>query len=179
MDALIRLVKEDVARSPLDATTVYLLAVFQYAAGHLEESAAAFRNLLEMNPTYVGAHTDYAVTLLTQGKQSEALAEIKKESDEPTKLRALPCIYWTLGRHGDSDAALGRLEEKFGNNSAYKVALNHACRTETDLAFEWLERAIRQRDSDLETITIHPWLRSLHSDPRYKAILRKLRLPET
>ncbi len=176
---LIRLVKQDIARSPLDATGVYLLALFQYAAGHLEESASAFRDLLELNPSYDGAHTDYAVTLLAQGKKSEALAEIDKESDEKTKLKALPCIYWTMGRRGESDVALSQLKEKLGSRDAYEVALNHACRAETDLAFEWLERAIRQRDSDLETITIHPWLRSLHGDERFKAILRKLKLPET
>ena len=178
VDGLIRLLTQNVATNPLDATNAYLLAIFQYAAGHLEESAAAYRKLIDLNPSYVGAHSDYAVTLVTQGRQSEALAEVEKESDEQTKLRNLPCIYWMMGRRGDSTAALTRLAEKYGNNGAYAVALNHACRSETDLAFEWLERAVQQRNGDLQTIKIQPWARSLHGDPRYKAILRKLKFPE-
>ena len=84
-----------------------------------------------------------------------------------------------MGRHGESDAAMRRLEDKYGNYGAYAAALNHARRAEVDLAFEWLERAYRQREGNLGTIKINPWLRSLHGDPRYKALLRKLKFPET
>jgi TolB-like protein/Tfp pilus assembly protein PilF len=178
-DALLRIVVQEVARNPLDSSNFYLLGIIQYTAGHLEESAATFRKLLELNPIFGGAHADYAVTLLAMGNQAEALAEVEKESDEETKLGALPCIYWTMGRHAESNAAMKRLEDQYGNNGAYIAALNHACRTEADLAFQWLERAYRQRDSNLENIKLDPWLRSLHDDPRYKALLRKLKFPET
>ena len=179
VDALISLATQDIARNPLDATNVYLLAIFQYSSGHLEDSAATYRRLLELNPGYVGAHADYAVTLLAMGKQSEALAEAQKESDERAKLGALPCIYWTMGRHRESDLAQRRLEGAFGDYSAYAAAENHACRGEADLTFEWLERAYRQRDGDLESLKVNPWLRSLHEDPRFRAFLRKLKFPET
>ena len=179
MDALIRLVKQNLVTNPLDTRTTYILAIFEYTTGHLEESAATYRKLLELNPGILGAHADYAATLLAMGKQAEALAEVEKEPDEQTKLGALPCIYWTMGRHGESDAALSRLEDEFGNSSAYAAALNHACRAEKDLSIEWLERAVRQRDGALKTIKIHPWLRPLHGDPRFKALLRKLKVSET
>ena len=57
-------------------------------------------------------------------------------------------------------------------------------RGETDKAFEWLERAYRQRDGGL--VAVLPWVspvkwnpvfRSLHDDPRYSALLRKMNLP--
>jgi TolB-like protein/Tfp pilus assembly protein PilF len=179
IDSVLRIAAKEVARNPLDASNFYLLGISQYAAGHLEESAAAFRKLLELNPNYVGAQADYAATLLAMGRQSEALAAADRESDELSKLTALPCIYWTMGRRGESDAAMKRLEDQYGNNGAYSAALNHACRAEADLAFEWLERAYRQRDANLQTIKVHPWLRPLRDDPRYKALLRKLKFPET
>jgi TolB-like protein len=179
VDAPLHLTTQDIVRNPLDAANFYMLGKIQYVAGRLENSAAAFRKLLELNPTYGGAHSQYAVTLLAMGQHSEALAEVEKESDELRKLTALPCIYWTMGRHGESDAAMRRLEDKYGNYGAYAAALNHACRAEVDLAFESLERAYRQREGNLGTIKISPWLRSLHGDPRYKALLRKLKFPET
>jgi TolB-like protein len=179
VDPLLELLTQAIAINPLDASNFDLLGIFQYAAGHLQDSAAAYMKLLELNPSYVGAQANYAVTLLAMGKQSEALATAEKEPDELSKLSALPCIYWTMGRHAESDAAMGTLEGRSGDGGAYVTALNHACRGEADLAFEWLERAYRQRDGGLESIKVHPWLRPLHDDLRYKALLRKLKLPET
>jgi hypothetical protein len=43
---------------------------------------------------------------------------------------------------------------------------------------EWLERAYAQRDGALPNIKFVPTLDSLRSDPRYSALLRKLKLPE-
>ena len=54
----------------------------------------------------------------------------------------------------------------------------HAFRGEADLAFEWLERAYAQRDGGLVDIKGDRFLRGLAGDPRYKAFLRKMKLPE-
>ena len=54
----------------------------------------------------------------------------------------------------------------------------HAFRGEADLAFEWLERAYNQRDGGLTDIKGDGFVRGLVGDPRYKAFLRKLKLPE-
>jgi len=53
----------------------------------------------------------------------------------------------------------------------------YAARGDPDHAFEWLERAYRQRDAGLLGIKIDPFLTSLHGDPRYAALLRKMNLP--
>jgi serine/threonine-protein kinase len=60
----------------------------------------------------------------------------------------------------------------------YLIAVNYAYRGEPDAAFEWLERAYRGRDSDLTKIKIDERMTSMHNDPRYKALLRKMNLPE-
>ena len=60
----------------------------------------------------------------------------------------------------------------------YQIAAVHAFRDEADLAFEWLERAYAQRDSGVSGIKGDPLMRGLAGDPRYKAFLRKLKLPE-
>lgn len=53
-----------------------------------------------------------------------------------------------------------------------------AWRGEKDRAFEWLERAYRQRDGGLGRVKIDPLLISLRRDPRFGALLRKMNLPE-
>ena len=54
----------------------------------------------------------------------------------------------------------------------------HAFRGEADLAFKWLERAYDQRDGSVSDIKSDRAMRKLAGDPRYKAFLRKLKLPE-
>jgi hypothetical protein len=59
-------------------------------------------------------------------------------------------------------------------------ALPHflAFRGQSDEAMHWLERAYTQEDALLRNIKGDLALRSLESDPRYKAFLRKMNLPE-
>jgi adenylate cyclase len=61
---------------------------------------------------------------------------------------------------------------------AYQIAQAHAFRGEADLAFKWLERAYDQRDGGVSDIKSDRAMRKLVGDPRYKAFLRKLKLPE-
>jgi hypothetical protein len=90
----------------------------------------------------------------------------------------LPLAFHALGRRSESDAALAALKSKYAGEMAYQIAEVHAFRGEADLAFEWLERAYDQRDGGLGDIKGDRLVRGLAGDPRYRALLRKLKLPE-
>jgi hypothetical protein len=60
---------------------------------------------------------------------------------------------------------------------AYQIAEVYAFRNQSDEASEWLNRAYAQRDSGLIGAKVDPLLKSLHNDPRYAALLKKLNLP--
>ena len=47
----------------------------------------------------------------------------------------------------------------------------------SDPAFEWLERAYKQRDGGLSEIKGDPLLKNLEKDPRWHAFLKKMNLP--
>jgi predicted negative regulator of RcsB-dependent stress response len=143
----------------------------------LDESEAAYRKLLQLNPAYSGGQARLAKTLLFNGKKSEALAAVEKETEEAWKLIMLSVVYWALGRNAESDATLRELEQKFAAIAAYNIAQIHAYRGEIDAAFAWLDRAYDQRDS-MRWTKFDPLLRNLHNDPRYKAVLRKMKFPE-
>jgi len=51
-------------------------------------------------------------------------------------------------------------------------------RGEVDQAFAWLDRAYSQKDAALYEIKYDPFFKNLKFDPRYKAFLRKMNLPE-
>jgi hypothetical protein len=56
--------------------------------------------------------------------------------------------------------------------------LLHALRGQSDEATRWLERAFTQRDANLMMIKVDTALVPLNGDPRFKALLRKMNLPE-
>ena len=62
--------------------------------------------------------------------------------------------------------------------SAAAIATILAYRHETDKAMDWLERAYAQRDPSMYTIKGEPLFRAIENEIRYRAILRKLDLPE-
>ena len=53
----------------------------------------------------------------------------------------------------------------------------YAWRGENDLAFEWLARANTLRDTGLTLIRHDPLLDRIRSDPRFAALLRKMKPP--
>jgi hypothetical protein len=86
--------------------------------------------------------------------------------------------YFALGRKAESDAKLAEAIRQNGTDWASGIAEVYAFRGEKDRAFEWLDRACEVRDEFLYTIKGDPLLKSLEGDPRYKAFLRKLNIPE-
>jgi hypothetical protein len=86
--------------------------------------------------------------------------------------------HFTAGRKAESDSELAAAIRQDGTDWPSEVARVYAFRGENDRAFQWLEQAYRARDEDLYLIKGDPLLKNLEGDPRYKAFLRKMKLPE-
>ena len=164
------------ALDPLDFSSLNDLTVYLFLAGRYEEAAGVARRLILLNPSHAGAYTALAYPLLYLGQVGEAHSAAQKEADENERLQALPITYWALSRAAESDAALRELKAKYADVSAYDVAETHAYRGEIDQAFEWLERAYRQRDPAMPIMRADPLLQNLHKDSRYQALLAKMKL---
>jgi TolB-like protein/Tfp pilus assembly protein PilF len=177
-DEAIDLSHKAIERDPLRPNSYSNLGLVLEAGKRNTEAESAYRKALELDPG--GSYRHYAIgrALLVQGKAEAALQEMEQETDEIWRLAGLPLVYHALGRHRESDAALAALESKYAREAAYQIAEVHAFRGEADLAFQWLERAYDQRDGGLVEIKGEPLLRGLAGDPRYKAFLRKMKLPE-
>ena len=146
---------------------------------HDREAEAAFRKALRaLDPGGARLHLAIGWALLFQGKTEAALREMQQEKEEVWPCLGLPFVYHALGRRSESEAALAAFKSKYGGEWAYQIAEVHAFRGEADLAFEWLERAYDQRDGGVVDIKSDRFFRTLIDDPRYKALLRKLKLPE-
>jgi TolB-like protein/Tfp pilus assembly protein PilF len=174
MDATLKAIERD----PLGPNGYDNLGFILLAVNRDTEAESAFRKAIELDPGGASRHADIGRPLLLQGKTEAALREMQQEREEIWRLSVLPLAYDALGRRSESDAALAALKSKYGVEMAYQIAEVHAFRGEADLAFEWLERAYDQRDPGILDIKGDRLFRSLLDDPRYKAFLKKMKLPE-
>jgi TolB-like protein/Tfp pilus assembly protein PilF len=177
-DDAIDLANKAIERDPLRPMIYHNLGLALLAANRDTEAEAAFRKALDLDPDGVIRHSFLGRALLLRGKTDAALREMQQETEEIWRLCGLPLVFHALGRRDESDAALAALKDKYAENWAYQIAEAHAFRGEADLAFEWLERAYNQRDGGLPEIKGDRLMRGIVGDPRYKAFLRKLKLPE-
>ena len=83
----------------------------------------------------------------------------------------------SLGHARESQQALDEAIAKTATDVAYQIAQAYAWCGEEDKAFEWLDRAYRQRDGGLTELKTDPLVVALRSDPRFKAMLEKINLP--
>ena len=178
LNEAVDLANQAIDRDPLRPNSYSNLGVALLAVDHDAEAEAAFRKALELDPGGARRHYAIGLALLLQGKPDAALQEMQQETHEIYRFSGLPLVFPALGPHGESEAALAALKGRYAGDAAYQVAEAHAFRGETDLAFEWLERAHAQRDSGVNDIKGDRLMRGLASDPRYKAFVRKLKLPE-
>jgi adenylate cyclase len=115
---------------------------------------------------------------LLEGRAAEALAIYQQVPLDFFRYTGVAICEHRLGHEAESKAALAVLEGRLAGAAAWQAAEAHAMRGELDEAFVWLERARLQHDAGLATARYSWLLRPLYRDPRWKAFLRKVGLPD-
>ena len=163
---------------PLSSGLWQSLGVNYMEMGNYPAADAALVRAIEIEPTSLYALNNLATLRLLQGKAQAALEAFRKLDSEALRLPGIAMAEHALGHAKDSQQALEELIAKHAQEAAYQIAQALAWRDEKDQAFEWLARAYEQRDGGLSFTKTDPLLKSLRDDPRFKALLRKLKLPE-
>jgi tetratricopeptide (TPR) repeat protein len=177
-DSALNLLNASLERDPLDPASYFSLSGVQVRRDRLPEAEAAIRRTLELSDTFTFAHYTLGQVLLLRGKPQPALDESLNEPSGAGRLIGSALAYFALGHKVESDAALAQLLNNYAPYIPSGIAAVYAFRGEPDEAFKWLERAYEQKDSLLYRIKIAPEFDKLHGDPRYKAFLKKMNLPE-
>jgi serine/threonine protein kinase/TolB-like protein len=175
---IVQLAQEDLARNPLDTTALEFLAAMQFYAGQFADSTVTLNRALKLEPANIDLQAQSAWNLLVTGNAAAAIAAAEKFADEDSKIWILAMAYWSLGRKSDADLALDELRRKVGTTDPTAIADIYAYRGELDTAISWLERGYRQRDPTMDVIKLRLTYVPLRSEPRYKALLAKMKLPE-
>jgi TolB-like protein/DNA-binding winged helix-turn-helix (wHTH) protein/Tfp pilus assembly protein PilF len=171
--------QQAVARDPLVVGNYRALGDANFFSGRLEEAEGAWRKALEQNAAAEGIHYRLGALLLYRGEPAAALAEMEQNPDKQWQMAGVPLALDALGRKSEADRALAVTVEKLGDIAPYLIGQIYAHRNDLDPAFAWLDRAYQERDGGLPLhLKGDPLLKNLRQDSRYKALLKKMNLPE-
>lgn len=84
----------------------------------------------------------------------------------------MPLYFFHLRDHADV-----ALDPEGGDAASYNYAQVYAQAGEKDRAFSALSTAFNVRDAGLTGLKTDPFLDPIRSDPRFAALIRKLRFP--
>ena len=177
LDEALPLIRRTVDFDPLNAHSWEAVGEMEFRAGKLDEAEADLKKAHELCPDDFNSSVFLSLVYVMQGRPQDALPEIELVHYDPVRTFLYATAYHVLGREKDSDAALTELIAKYQSTDAYEIAGVYAFRNQSDEAFEWLNRAYAQHQGIVIYTKVDPLLKSLHGDPRYAALLKKLNLP--
>jgi tetratricopeptide (TPR) repeat protein len=154
----------------------------QYYARDYEGALDNLRRALAMNPTAEETHRLLGLVYLQQGLYDEATASFKEalsnSVNEALAYAGLGHVAARRGRRDEAGAVLLELHERAKARYVSPVAQAGLYVTlgELDNAFDWLEKAYRERRGWLAYLKIEPMLDGLRADPRFHRLLERMRL---
>jgi TolB-like protein/DNA-binding winged helix-turn-helix (wHTH) protein len=177
LDEALQLSRRAVDLDPLNAHSWAGLGEIEFREGKLDEAEADLKKAHELRPDDFLSSMFLSEIYVMQGRPQDALPEIERVGYPEMRMFLYAIAYHALGRKKDSDAALRELIAKYQAIDPYLIAEIYAFRNQSDEAFEWLDRAYAQRNDGLVHTKVDPLLKSLHNDPRFAALLKKLNVP--
>jgi TolB-like protein/Tfp pilus assembly protein PilF len=142
-----------------------------------------FNRIIELDRGWWGGHFWLGLAELIAGKPETALKNLEKGVEMNRSSRTLGTYGYALavsGRKAEAQAIARELERDYkrSGNFAVNIAAIYSGLGEKDTAFEWLEKAYEDRNSELARLKWWPQTEPLRSDPRYRDLLKRMGLPE-
>jgi len=139
------------------------------------------QKVLDSNPSFTVAHLYLGWNYLPKGMYEEAIAEFQKASDLSEGLFSmaqshLGYAYAVSGKRDEAQKILDQLDERSKQSYVRPGAFAFVYQGlgENDRVFELLEKGYEEKDIYLVFLKVNPQCDSLRSDPRFKALLKKM-----
>ena len=169
--------KRSTELDPLSAVSWSTYGRILAAAGQYAAARRALDQSLLILPQQNYAASNVGVIALLEKRPAEALEIGDRSTSEVFRLSIRSMALRDLGREEEARRELGVLISRFAHVGAYQIGAAYAWAGDRDQAFAWLDRAFAQRDGGLTALKFDPFLRGLRDDPRYAALLAKMKLP--
>jgi TolB-like protein/DNA-binding winged helix-turn-helix (wHTH) protein/Flp pilus assembly protein TadD len=151
--------------------------------GRYKEAEEDLRQRIEAQPRDRVLHGVLSQSYLAQNKEKQSMEELAEtlrlEGDEKGA-EVVPLAFAKGGNRGVQEWTLARMQQaaQKGYVSPLDFAYAYARLGQDDEAFRWLAKAYDDRDPGIIWIQQEPGLNQLHGDPRYRALVRRIGLPE-
>ena len=171
---------------PLSLAANFEAALALYFSRNYDQAINQFQKTLELDANFPPPYTFLGAAYEQKGMFEEAIAAFQKAlsiNQGPAKILAmagLAHIYAASGRETEARKILAELQ-KLSEHSyvqATDLALVYAGLGDKDKAFAWLDKAYEERSFSLINLKVEPRFDSLHSDPRFADLLRRIGLTQ-
>jgi len=140
--------------------------------------------LLRVAPQWTWAHFSAAYVYELQGDSEKAAQEFLKADElfgaEPRKMAQLKEAFAKSGAEGYWRRTFENYEETAKSDYVEPVLVAEACARigDKECAFKWLEKGYEERDDLMINLKVEPALDSLHPDPRFQDLVRRVGIPQ-
>jgi TolB-like protein/Tfp pilus assembly protein PilF len=147
-----------------------------YYTEDYESAIRQLQNALQLDPDFLPAYGPLGLALVEIGQYKDAVAAIEKGAGGSLS-RWLGYAHAKAGNNDDAHALLDKWHERWeeSGSGAVAIALIHVGLGQNDLAFDWLNKAVDQKGAGILTLQSYAYWSPLRSDPRYTALLRRLK----
>ena len=157
-------------------------AVAAWGAGRVDEAIEKWREVVDLDASYLVPHHFLARGYLHQRSCVQAIAELQEAHriEGDWRVPDLALLAYAQARCGNAPEArriVSTLEARGGKVSAYHMALAYIGLGDIDRAFRWLESGYERRGEGLFFLNAEPLFEPLHSDPRYAGLIERIGLP--
>jgi TolB-like protein/tetratricopeptide (TPR) repeat protein len=165
---------------PVSPYAVQAIAGYFSVMGYYDEAIRQFSSALTLDPDFGLAHQGLGMAYLLKGMPAQAIDEFRKANQYmsgPRRRALLGWAYALSGKTGEAHQILNDFLEQAGREPfpALAIAQIYIGLGDKDHAFEWLAKAVDQKDLDVTLKWDSPY-ESLRSDPRFTALLRRMKL---
>ena len=173
-------VRQAIAIDPLSAPYSMSLGRVFLEAGQTDRAVAQLRDALELDPMHPLAHTYLGYAYLKKGKFDEAVAAFRWVAERSGAADSAQLAYGlaAAGRRPEAEAILNALLAT--SRARYlppaTMAFAYTGLGNRDAAFQWLNRGVDEHAGYVDGLTRVPALASLHTDPRWAPLLRRIGL---
>ena len=148
-----------------------------------DEAIAQGKAGIKIDPQNAGMHVSLGLAYAQKGQFPEAIAEGEagtKIDTSPLLFGFLGTIYATAGKRAEAQKVIDTLEANMSSHYVcpYEIGTTSLLLGRKDEAFRWFDKAIEVRSACMPLAWADPRLDSIHSDPRYKDLVRRLKFPE-
>jgi len=164
---------------PLNVAFNRNLGIGYFRAGQLENAIEILQRTIDMDPTFPVTHLYLAYCYMQKSMYEKALAQMQKESLPKSMLDPQIGIgYARMGRREEALQILNKYMRQSNKEFIHHYGLACLCFAleKNDLGFRHLEKAYEARDPWIISIKIDFLLDSVRTDPRFKALLKKMNL---